>query len=52
MSESYLKACGAVVYFIETPQMRIPDSFDAHPSNFHWQEMEADMPEGVLMEDG
>ncbi len=51
VSESYLKACGATVYFIETPQARVPKGFSLHSSQYHWQEMEADMPEGDALED-
>jgi len=51
VSPSYLDACGATVYFIKTPQTRVPEGFSRHAPGFHWQEMEADMPEGDVMED-
>ena len=50
VSASYLKACGATVYFVETPQTHVPTAFGTHPSKDHWQEMDADMPEGYLLE--
>jgi hypothetical protein len=51
VSESYLKACGATVYFVKTPQTHIPDGFSQHDAASHWQEMEADMPDGESLED-
>lgn len=51
VSESYLEACGATVYFVETPQTHIPDGFSQHDAAYHWQEMEADMPDGESLED-
>jgi hypothetical protein len=51
VSESYLEACGATVYFIKSPQARVPEGFSLHSSQCHWQEMEADMPEGDALED-
>lgn len=51
VSESYLEACGATVYFVETPQARVPEGFSLHSSQYHWQEMEADMPDGDALED-
>ena len=51
MSGSYLEACGAIVSFIKTPQTHVPEEFSKHPVEDHWQEMEADMPEGLAMED-
>lgn len=46
-----MKACGATVYFVETPQARVPEGFSLHSSQYHWQEMEADMPDGDALED-
>ena len=51
ISASYLEACGATVYFVKTPQTHVPTEFGTHPSKDHWQEMDADMPEGDLLED-
>jgi hypothetical protein len=51
MSPSYFEACGATIYFIKTPQKRVPERFIKHDSAYHWQEMEADMPEGDALED-
>ena len=51
MSASYLEGCGATVYFIETPQTRVPEVFSKHAPTYRWQEMEADMPEGDALED-
>ena len=51
MSPSYLEACDATVYFVKTPQTSVPVVFSKHASTYHWQEMEADMPEGDACED-
>jgi hypothetical protein len=51
VSASYLKACGATVYFIETPQSRVPDGLEMHENKYHYAENEADMPEGLQLED-
>lgn len=51
VSAPYLEACGATVYFIKTPQTGVPEAFEMHPPGAHWQENEADMPEGVDLED-
>lgn len=51
VSPSYLEACDATVYFDKTPQASVPAVFSRHASTYHWQETEADMPEGDAFED-
>ena len=53
VSGSYLKACRAIVHFIKTPQTRLPDALEPlmHASKDHFAEMEADMPEAMLLDD-
>jgi len=49
VDESYLKGSGATVYFIETPQTRVPPYFSTHAGHFF--ELEAlDKPEGIAGE--
>jgi len=49
VDESYLNVSGATVYFIETPQTRVPPYFSTHAGHFF--ELEAlDKPEGIAGE--
>ena len=51
VSESYLEACGATVYFVKTPQTHVPSKFTTHSSEFHYQESILDVPEADMIED-
>ena len=51
VSESYLEACGATVYFIKTPQTHVPTKFATHASAFHYQESILDVAEADAIED-
>lgn len=48
VSASYLEKCEATVYFVKTPQAHVPEWLERHNAKFHWQEMEADMPEKFM----
>ena len=49
--QSYLKACGATVYFVETPQTHVPTTFATHSSAFHYQASTLDVAEADAIED-
>jgi hypothetical protein len=50
VSEAYLKACGATVYFVETKQTRIPDEFPVQLRLVAENES-VDKPERLMCED-
>jgi hypothetical protein len=50
VDEEYLKRCGAVMYFVETPQTKIPSEFPINMGKFLENENDLDKPESYRVE--